>query len=55
MAVVARLLGGLLYGVKPFDGLAVCTAVLLMILCASVALMVPVRRAARVDPLNVMR
>ena len=53
--VVVRLLSDLLYGVKPFDPVALGTAVLLMLVCAVVALLVPVRRAARVDPLSVMR
>jgi predicted permease len=52
--VVTRLLGDLLYGVKPFDPVALGVAVLLLLVCATVALLVPVRRAARVDPLSVL-
>ncbi len=53
--VVARLLGSLLFGVKPFDPVTLSVAVLLMLACAAVALLVPVRRASRVDPLSVLR
>ena len=53
--VVVRLLSDLLYGVKPFDPVALGAAVVLMLLCAAVALLVPLRRAARVDPLSIMR
>ena len=53
--VVARLVSGLLYGVAPFDPVALGLAVLLLIAAAAVALMVPVRRATRVDPITVLR
>ena len=52
---VTRLLRGLLYGVSRFDPAALGVAVLLLIACAAVALLVPVRRATRVDPTAVLR
>ena len=53
--LIARLVGGLLYGVPPFDALALGAAALLLLACAAVALLVPVRRATRVDPMLVLR
>jgi ABC-type antimicrobial peptide transport system permease subunit len=52
---VARLLRDLLYGVPPFDPVALGAAALALIACAAVALLVPVRRATRVDPVAVLR
>jgi ABC-type antimicrobial peptide transport system permease subunit len=53
--VVARLLGSMLYGIAPFDPLALGIALVLLIAAAAVALLVPVRRATRVDPITVLR
>lgn len=53
--VVVRLLRGWLYGVTPFDPLALGGAVAILMGCATVALLIPVRRAARVDPVVVLR
>ena len=53
--VVARLLRTLLYGVSPFDPLALGVAIATLMVCAAVALLVPVRRATRVDPISVLR
>jgi predicted permease len=55
VVVVARLLRNLLYGVPPFDPIALGAAVLLLLTCAIVALLVPVRRATRVDPIMAIR
>jgi len=44
-----------LYGVAPFDPLALAIAVTLLLVSAAVALLVPVRRATRVDPISVLR
>jgi predicted permease len=52
---VALLLRGLLYGVSPFDPVALAAAVLALLACAMAALIVPVRRATRVDPVRVLR
>ncbi len=55
IAGVARLLRGLLYGVAPFDPVALGVAVALLVVCAAVALLAPVRRATRVDPISTLR
>jgi ABC-type antimicrobial peptide transport system permease subunit len=48
VVAVARLLSGILYGVAPFDPVA-------LVACAVAALAVPVRRATRADPISVLR
>jgi predicted permease len=53
--VAARLLRTQLYGVGQFDPIAIGAAVLALLLCATVALLAPVRRASRVDPISVLR
>jgi putative ABC transport system permease protein len=53
--VVARLLGALLDGVPPFDPLALGIAIAILVGCATVALLIPVRRATRVDPMVALR
>ena len=53
--IVARTLRGLLFGVSRYDPLALGLAVALLIACATVALLVPIRRATRVDPATVLR
>jgi putative ABC transport system permease protein len=55
VVAVARLLRGLLYGVAPFDPATLAVAVLLLLACAVVAVLGPVRRATRVDPITVLR
>jgi predicted permease len=55
VVVVARLLGDLLYGVAPFDLPTLATAAGVLLACGAVALLVPVRRATRVDPITVLR
>jgi putative ABC transport system permease protein len=55
VVAVARGLTGLLYGVRPFDPLALGVAGGTLIVAAVVALLVPVRRATRVDPVSVLR
>lgn len=55
VAAAARLLRTQLFGVPPFDPLAIGAAILVLLVCASVALLVPVRRATRVDPVTVLR
>ncbi|HUQ84094.1 MAG TPA: ABC transporter permease [Gemmatimonadaceae bacterium] len=52
---ISRLLRGVLYGVASFDPIALGLAVLILIVSAMVALMVPVRRATKVDPITVLR
>jgi putative ABC transport system permease protein len=55
VVLVVRLLGDLLTGVPPFDPIALGLAVALLAGCAMIALLVPVRRATRVDPAIVLR
>jgi ABC-type antimicrobial peptide transport system permease subunit len=53
--VAARLVSSQLAGVPAFDPLTIGGAVLVLLICAGVALLVPVRRATRVDPISVLR
>jgi putative ABC transport system permease protein len=55
IVAVARLLRSLLYGVPPFDPVALGVAVAVLLACATVALLAPVRRATRVDPATALR
>ena len=53
--VAARLVSSQLNGVPAFDPLTIGGAVLVLLTCAGLALMVPVRRATRADPITVLR
>jgi putative ABC transport system permease protein len=53
--VVVRLLRNLLYGVEPFDPIALGGAVAILVGCATVALLIPVHHATRVDPMVALR
>jgi ABC-type antimicrobial peptide transport system permease subunit len=53
--VVVRLLRNLLYGVQPFDPVALGSAIAILAGCATVALLIPVHRAIRVDPMVALR
>jgi putative ABC transport system permease protein len=55
VVVVARLLRKLLYGVPPSDPIALGASVLTLLACGTAALLVPVRRATRVDPITAIR
>ncbi|HKG93376.1 MAG TPA: ABC transporter permease [Gemmatimonadaceae bacterium] len=55
VVTVSRLLRELLIGVRPFDPLALGLAVAALLACGAVALLAPVRRATRVDPISVLR
>ncbi|HXV62213.1 MAG TPA: ABC transporter permease, partial [Vicinamibacteria bacterium] len=50
-----RLLAGLLFGVGPFDPLALMASSVLLALCAFVACAVPALRAATTDPVRALR
>jgi putative ABC transport system permease protein len=52
---VGTMLRNLLFGVKPFDPLTLVVTALMIVACASIALLAPVRRATQVDPISVMR
>jgi predicted permease len=53
--LAARLVRSQLYGVPAFDPFTIVGAVLVLLVCAGIALLVPVRRATRVDPISVLR
>jgi len=52
---VARFVRDMLYAVTPFDPVALGFAFAVLLTCGVVALLVPVRRATRVDPITVLR
>ena len=52
---VVRLLRGLLYDVPPFDPIALGAALVILLCAAALALLVPLRRATRVDPAVALR
>jgi putative ABC transport system permease protein len=54
-SVFARTLSGVLYGVSPYDPAALSAAVLLVLLVACVASLLPAIRASRVEPMEVLR
>ena len=53
--VAVRVLRGLLYGISVFDGLSFSVAILLLLLAALFAALLPALRATRVDIINVLR
>jgi putative ABC transport system permease protein len=55
IVMVTRMLRELLYGVRPFDPLTLGASVGVLLACGIIALLVPVRRATRVDPISVLR
>jgi len=55
VVMAARMLRTQLFGVPEFEPVAIGTAVVVLLICAAVALLVPVRRATRVDPISVLR
>jgi predicted permease len=54
-AAAGQLLSAVLYGVSPFDPLAIGVVTLLMLTMAALASVIPARRAARVDPIIALR
>jgi predicted permease len=55
VVIVVRLVRDLLYGVAPFDPVALGVAVATLLAAGTIALLVPVRRATRADPVAVLR
>jgi putative ABC transport system permease protein len=55
IVVVVRLVRDLLYGVEPFDPVTVGGAIAVLVACATLALLIPVRRATRVDAAIALR
>ena len=53
--LVVRLLRDLVYGIPPFDPLAIGAAVATLIGSAALALLIPLRRATQVDPATALR
>jgi predicted permease len=55
VSIVARALRDLLFGIAPLDPVALSTALGALLICGLVAVIPPVRRATRVDPIDVLR
>ncbi|MPZ21461.1 MAG: hypothetical protein GEV06_26755 [Luteitalea sp.] len=55
IVTVVQLLRDLLYEVAPFDPIALGVAIGMLLACATLALLAPVRRALRVDPAAALR
>ena len=53
--LVVRMLRGLIYEVPPFDPIALGVSVAILVCCATIALLIPLRRATRVDPATALR
>jgi predicted permease len=53
--LVSQLFGGILYGVGPRDPVAFAGATVILVTAATAAIVIPTRRAARVDPAFVLR
>jgi putative ABC transport system permease protein len=55
IVLVVRLVRDLLYSVSPFDPLTVGVSVAILVACATIALLIPLRRATRVDAAVALR
>ncbi len=55
IVLIVRLVRDLLYGVSPFDPITVGASVAILAVCATIALLIPVRRATRVDAAVALR
>jgi predicted permease len=55
IVLVVRLVRDLLFSVSPFDPLTVGASVAILVACATIALLIPVRRATRVDAAVALR
>jgi len=51
----ARLLRTMLFGIEPFDPWSLAVAAGIVVLIAAVAMMLPARRATKVDPMVALR
>jgi hypothetical protein len=54
-AASAHLLSGMLYGVSSLDGVAFGSVIALVLIVAALSTMLPAARAARIDPMHVLR
>jgi predicted permease len=52
---LTKLVGKLLYGIKPNDPITVATAIAMMLAVAALASWIPARRATKVDPMEALR
>ncbi len=52
---LTRLLGSLLYGVKPLDNVSFAGAIIVLLSCTALASWLPARRAASIDPMQALR
>ena len=52
---LTRLVKGMLYGVSATDPVAFASVIVLLVVVALLASLIPARRAARVDPMTVLR
>jgi ABC-type lipoprotein release transport system permease subunit len=50
-----KTIGGLLYGVQPFDPLSIALAAGILLATSLAACLVPAWRASRVDPMEALR
>lgn len=55
IVLVVRFVRDLLYGISPFDPVTVAASVAILGVCATLALLIPVRRATRVDAAVALR
>jgi predicted permease len=55
VVLVVRMVRDLLYGVPAFDPITLSVAVSVLIACATLAMLVPMRRAVRLDPAATLR
>jgi predicted permease len=53
--LASHFMASLLYEVKTYDPLAFVGAILMLTICASVAALIPARRAASIDPMQALR
>jgi putative ABC transport system permease protein len=54
-AVVARLMAGILYGIRPLDPMTFAGVPLVLVIVAALACSIPARRALRIEPLLALR
>jgi ABC-type antimicrobial peptide transport system permease subunit len=52
---LTHFLAGMLYEVKPLDGLTIASAVLVLLGCSALAAFGPARRAASIEPMQTLR
>ena len=53
--VASRLIRSYLFGIEPYDPVSICGATILLILVSIAAVILPVSRAAKIDPMKALR